>query len=169
MQTDSPVFATGSYVIEPFLGLCLVVGTSQEAILGTQQLFYELKPQSGTSVIKIPSGQMSSRGVRAVMSASEMGEALAVPPVLDDFSQEPAAQRVRQWIAILRTGSHSGPASVLRQLRLMHKRGVKLTPKEVSLEQTVNSSLRQEIASAMNVSTSQAGLRLNLALEAKSS
>ena len=168
MQFDSSEFPIGSLVTEPFLGPCLVDGVSQEDILGTTLWFYELKPQGDNApLVKVPASQMSSRGIRPVMSEAEMSNALSVLEEADDISQEPPSQRMRHWVDRLRSGRHSGPTNVLRQLRRMQQNGVKLTPKELSLEQTVQVSVRQEIACAMKISASQAGLRLNSALETK--
>ncbi|MBT9587159.1 hypothetical protein IV102_27700 [bacterium] len=166
MQSDSGNFSMGSVVIEPFLGLCTITALTQQDILGTSQLFYELQPQTErTPLVKIPASQMVARGVRPVMSESEMSDALSNLEEATDVSREPASLRMRHWVDRLRSGRPSSPPSVLRQLKQMQQRGVKLTPKELSLEQAVQLSFRQEIACVMQISEGQAGLRLVSALE----
>lgn len=165
MRLDLEPFSTGSLVFDPFLGLCTLRDSKIESILGTEQRFYELEPKSGRPVVKIPAGQMAARGIRPLMSKDEMNLALHHTDAELEQAGEDSSQRMQRWVGLLKSGIQTGVPSILREIRKMNQSGVKLTPKEVDLQETVRNSLRQEIGSVLSLTASKAGLRLNQAME----
>jgi RNA polymerase-interacting CarD/CdnL/TRCF family regulator len=166
MRKELSPFSTGSLVFDPFLGLCTLRDSRIEKILGTEQRFYELEPKSGRPMVKIPEGQMAARGIRPLMSSAEMSQALhPASEAGTELPAEDSGQRMQRWIGVLKSGIQNGVPEILREIRKMHQKGVKLSPKEVDLQDTVRNSLRQEIGSVLNLTASKAGLRLNQAIE----
>lgn len=162
--TEGP-FIVGAQLIEPFLGLCTVVGLSHENILGQEHWFYQLQPAHGRSVLKIPAGQMAARGIRPAMQREEIDSALShLPESLASDEEETQGQRMLRWVATLRSGRQRATPETLRELKVRQALGHALSSKENELMATLCQSLRQEIALAFNTSAARAGARLNQAI-----
>ena len=114
MLPDVSLYETGATVYEPFLGLCTIVSSTQETMLGVEQMFYQLRPPQGTSVVKVPASQMTSRGIRPLMSEAELEGVLVFELPNPEEKEETYGQRLRRWTERLRSGDHFGATKVLR-------------------------------------------------------
>ena len=158
-------FQVGVQLVEPFLGLCTVIGLTREKILGQEQWYYQLLPVVGRSTLKIPANQMSSRGIRPVMQPDELDSALRhLPEALSGGEGETQGQRMLRWVAYLRSGDQRATPETLRELRVRQALGHSLSAKESDLMTTLCQTLRQEIALAFKTTASRAGARLNQAI-----
>ena len=164
MLPDVSLYETGATVYEPFLGLCTIVSSTQETMLGVEQMFYQLRPPQGTSVVKVPASQMTSRGIRPLMSEAELEGVLVFELPNPEEKEETYGQRLRRWTERLRSGDHFGATKVLREIRVLVSRGVRLSPKENELQETLNRTVRQEIAAVLGISPGKASVRLSQAV-----
>lgn len=165
MRSSEGPFDVGVQLVEPFLGLCTVVGLTQERILGQEQWYYQLRPAQGRSTLKIPAHQMSSRGIRPVMQRHEIDSALShLPDGLSCDAEESHGQRMLRWVSNLRSGDQRATPETLRELKVRQALGHTLSGKESELMTTLCQTLRQEIALAFNTTASRAGARLNQAI-----
>jgi RNA polymerase-interacting CarD/CdnL/TRCF family regulator len=155
------VYESGSIVYEPFLGCCTVVASSQETILGVEQLFYQLQPPQGNATVKVPARQMASRGIRPLMTSKEMEGVLQTGAEASLPAQETYPQRLRRWTDRLRSGDHDGPVVMLREYQVLVSQGAKISPKESEMHETVQRSILQEIGAVLQISTEKASSRLN--------
>lgn len=162
---DLTLYEAGSTVYEPFLGLCTIVASTQETMLGVQQWFYQLRPPEGSSVVKVPASQMAARGIRPLMSLAELETVLQPEEKPSEDAEENYGQRLRRWTDRLRSGEVAGATGILRELRGLTSRGVRLSPKEGELQDSLNKTVKQEIAAVMGISLGKAGLRLNQAVD----
>ncbi len=162
---DSSNFESGAVVYEPFLGCCTVVASTQETILGVEQMFYQLQPAQGsTAVVKVPARQMAARGIRPLMTSDQMELVLGARADAPAVGQETYAQRLRRWTEQLRSGEHHGALGMLREFHSLLTGGARLSPKETEMHETVQRTTLQEIATVMQISPGKASARLNEAV-----
>ncbi|MBX3171056.1 MAG: hypothetical protein KF760_26850 [Candidatus Eremiobacteraeota bacterium] len=159
------VYETGTVVYEPFLGCCTVVASTQETILGVEQMFYQLQPAQGSAVVKVPARQMAARGIRPLMTIDQMELVLQRESEVPAPAQETYAQRLRRWTEQLRSGQHQGALGMLREFHSLLSGGARLSPKESEMHETVQRTTLQEIAAVMQISPGKASARLNEALK----
>ena len=161
---ESSNFESGAVVYEPFLGCCTVVASSQETILGVEQMFYQLQPAQGSAVVKVPARQMAARGIRPLMTSDQMEGVLTAVGDAPSAGQETYAQRLRRWTDQLRSGEHHGALGMLREFNSLLSGGARLSPKETEMHETVQRTTLQEIAAVMQISPGKASARLNEAV-----
>ncbi|MBS2039270.1 hypothetical protein JST97_30075 [bacterium] len=150
-------YQLGSQIYEPFLGLCTVVDSTEETMLGVSQMFYELKPMEGTSKVKVPASQMASRGIRSLMSAAQIQRELSTTRgSWEDPGRETYAQRLRRWTQLLRSGQVGGAYEFLWDWKKLSELGTRFSPKEVEMHSNVQRVMIQEIAEVLQISTEKA-------------
>eukprot|EP01012_Entosiphon_sulcatum_P066131 TRINITY_DN95222_c0_g1_i1.p1 TRINITY_DN95222_c0_g1~~TRINITY_DN95222_c0_g1_i1.p1 ORF type:complete len:189 (-),score=31.17 TRINITY_DN95222_c0_g1_i1:1002-1484(-) len=147
-------------VYEPFLGLCTVVGSSEETMLGVQQIFFELKPLHGTAKVKVPALQMVSRGIRPLMSAEQLEVELEADGQVEDPGRETYAQRLKRWTQLLRSGRTASAYDFLREWQKLSELGTRFSPKETEMYENVQRVIVQEISEVLQISSGKASSRL---------
>lgn len=163
MDSDFPV---GIQVMEPFRGLCTVVGYRSEVVLGNPVWLYELKPAGNASTLKIPAQQMHTQGVRRLVSGDTMATILETAKSCRPETAEDQGQRMRRWVSQLRAGSPTAFVAILRELLQLQVQGQRLSSQEAELEVSLSRNLRQEISQAFNVSPAQASRQMRVAVGA---
>ncbi|MBN9415271.1 hypothetical protein ABS71_05500 [bacterium SCN 62-11] len=168
MSTPVATFEHGTLVYEPFLGLCQITNSSRETMLGVEQLFYEMQPRQGTAVVKVPAGQMTSRGIRPLMTTDEIEKALHTnSPSAPTTSNETYPQRIKRWTALLRSKQNFGGYEFLLEWQQLSTQGVRLSAQESELHGKIQRSLAQEIAEVLQISAESAAGKINEWLESK--
>lgn len=165
MTSSVAVYELGALVYEPFLGLCTVVRSSPETMLGVQQTFYELEPRLGGAAVKVPAGQMLSRGIRSLLSVSEIETVLATEAAADHTADEDSNERVRRWTNLLRSEERSGGYQFLREWQMHSAAGTRLSSKEGDMRDKIARTLSQEMAQVLEIPSRTANSRLNAWLE----
>lgn len=161
MVSPKVAYELGSMVYEPFLGLCTVVGSTEETMLGVQQMFFELKPLQGTAMVKVPALQMVSRGIRPLMSAEQLEVELeAEGPPWEDPGRETYAQRLKRWTQLLRSGRTASAYDFLREWQKLSELGTRFSPKETEMHENVQRVMVQEISEVLQISSGKASSRL---------
>lgn len=162
MSVPNCSFELGSVVYEPFLGLCRVMNSSQETMLGVEQLFYELQPRQGSAVIKVPAAQMSARGIRPLMSAEQIEGVLTKEqegPAEGD--PETGSERLRRWTQLLRSEQRAGAYEFVREWHKLAAQGVRFNSQESEMQVKIQRNLVQEMAQVFQISSGRAVIRLN--------
>lgn len=168
MSIPLATFEHGTLVYEPFLGLCQITNSSRETMLGVEQLFYEMQPRQGTAVVKVPAGQMTSRGIRPLMTADEIERALRTDsPSAPTTSNETYPQRIKRWTALLRSKHNIGGYEFLLEWRQLSTQGVRISAQETELHVKIQRSLAEEIAEVLKISNESAAGKISQWLETK--
>ena len=170
VSTPFAIFRLGSEVYEPFQGLCRVSSSSLETVLGVEQLFYELHPRQGNAVLKVPASQMSSRGIRPLLSCEEITATLAIGDADDlDSSSENSGQRLRRWTRLLRSERSLASYEFMREWCHLEGQGIRFTSQENEMHEKVHRSLTQEISQVLQISNGRAGVKLSQWLKPENS
>lgn len=161
-------FELGSMVYDPFLGVCTVMNSSEETVMGIRQVFCELKPRENAATIKVPASQMRARGIRPLLTPEQIENALGEreSATLGEPGQETYSQRLRRWTTQLRSSEELSGYHFLREWHQLTASGVRLTAKETQMCENVQRVVVQEIAQVLQISTARAGTHLNQGLDA---
>ena len=162
MLSSPDSYAPGSMVFEPLLGLCTVLGWTEEKMLGVQQRFCELKSLDNSSVVKIPSLKMLSRGIRPLMAPIQIECALqAEDKTVASTTVEHHSQRIRRWTQRLRCNRSFGGYEFLREWQSLEVNGARFNERETDFHKKILRALTQEVAQVLQLSASVAGLRVS--------
>ncbi len=166
MSTPYATFEPGSVVFEPFLGLCRVTHSSQETMLGVEQLFYQLQPRQGSAVVKVPASQMVSRGIRPLLTVDQIEFKLrSESEHLPQDDTETRSQRLHRWTRLVRSEHDSGSYDFLREWHQLITQGGRFGVQENEMYGKIHRSLTQEISDVLQISSGRATIKLNQWLE----
>ena len=166
MSTPNATFEPGSVVFEPFLGLCRVTHSSQETMLGVEQLFYQLQPRQGSAVVKVPASQMVSRGIRPLLTVDQIETKLSADSEhLPQDDSETRSQRLHRWTRMVRSEQDSGSYEFLREWHQLLTQGARFGAQENEMYGKIHRSLSQEISDVLQISSGRATSKLNQWLE----
>ena len=130
-------------------------------MLGVQHVFYELKPSEGTAKVKVPANQMTSRGIRPLMSPEQIEVELdSEGPAWEDPGRETYAQRLKRWTQLLRSGRTASAYDFLREWQKLSEQGTRFSPKEAEMHVNVQRVMVQEISEVLQISSGKASSRL---------
>jgi RNA polymerase-interacting CarD/CdnL/TRCF family regulator len=162
MSVPNSSFELGSVVYEPFLGLCRVISSSPETMLGVEQLFYELQPRQGSAVIKVPAAQMSARGIRPLMSVEQIeGVLTSEQESAPEGDPETGSERLRRWTQLLRSEQKAGAYEFVREWHHLAAQGVRFNSQESEMHVKIQRNLVQEMAQVFQISSGKAVVKLN--------
>ena len=171
MSSTVSTFSVGSTVYEPYLGLCTIVDSSEETMLGESLVFFQLQPEHGTTSVKVPARAMASRGIRGLLSSGELEQLLLAPVEAEsegETAREHPSKRVKRWSELVRATSPSGPYNFLREVQDLVATGYRLNAREQEMQEAISRGVVQEIASVLELSAKEAGARFDDAFTVKS-
>lgn len=110
-------FKIGDKAVHPAHGVGEVTRIDTKSIGGREQSFYVLRIEASESTVMVPTGNISSSGLRPIISKSEAKE------VIDELKRDDVAvtsqpwnRRYREYTDLLNSGSPIEVAKVLRDL-----------------------------------------------------
>jgi len=148
----------------PFWGMGEVTGFSQATVLGEECEFCHIRPLRLDHPIRFPQAELSTMGIRPLLSGRQMTEIVFLSSGETAASQEPGSQDYEEWVSLLRSGRPGARAFILRQMAQSVSIGRRLRPRENELRLTIRQNFRDEIRAVFRCSRQQAAALARKAL-----
>ena len=110
------MYLVGDKVVHPMHGAGIIEGIAEERVSGRKAQYYVFRMPVGGLVLKIPTENCGSIGVRSLSSAEEIGEVLRRIPEMDAEMTANWNHRYRENMARIKSGDLVEVARVIKGL-----------------------------------------------------